>query len=405
MATTSFLYHSLGLAGYKHLRTEFTNGWIYHHVERAAEKRTCGNCGARWANLTFAGTFERTFFALPVGSRPQFVVLHGHRQSCCECGKTRREPIPFTEGKKRYIRAFARFAVQLCTLSTIKHVAGLLGVGWDLVKEIHKSWLRRKEKKRTLSAVRYIAIDEKAIRKGQVYMTIVMDLETGDILYANEGRDAAAVTGFLRKLKRGGSKLKAVAVDMSPAYVKAVKEVFKGKIDIVHDPFHVVGLVNKAIDDTRRDMMRDLEGEERKVVKGSRYLLLKGLESLDERGLVRLMELMDLNEPLYRLYLLKEDLRQFWSLPDAELGGAFLDVWVAEAHATGNAHFQRLARTLTRSRERLLTYFTHRISTGPLEGLNNKIGVLKRQTYGLRDMEYFKLRLYFLHEAAFAVLG
>ena len=133
--------------------------------------------------------------------------------------------------------------------------------------------------------------------------------------------------------------------------------------------------------------------------------MLKGLESLKESSMSRLMALMELNEPLYKAYLLKEDLRMFWSLPDAEAGKAFLDEWTAEARALGNRHFMRLADTLNSHRPGLLAYFKHRISTGPLEGLNNKIKVLKRQAYGYRDMAFFKLRHYFLHETSVLMPG
>jgi transposase len=117
------------------------------------------------------------------------------------------------------------------------------------------------------------------------------------------------------------------------------------------------------------------------------------------------MMLMEVNEPLYAAYLLKEDLRTFWSLPNEELAAAFLDSWIRQARSLGLQHFSKLADTLDRHRQGLLSYFRHRISTGPLEGLNNKIKVLKRQAYGFRDMLYFKLRLYFIHEATPAFAG
>ena len=107
---------------------------------------------------------------------------------------------------------------------------------------------------------------------------------------------------------------------------------------------------------------------------------------------------MELNEPLYQAYLLKEELRWFWSLISAQRAEKFLETWVQEAYATGLKSFQKLADSLLRHKPGLISYFSHRISTGPLEGLNNKIKVLKRQAYGFRDDEYFKLRLYFLHQ-------
>jgi transposase len=404
MATTSYLYHALGLLRYEHLSTEFRGGTVYYHVIRKKDERRCAGCGARWDKLIMQGRFERCFRALPVGRRPQFVLLHGHFQHCAHCGRTLREPIDFAKGKRRRLKAFDRYVVDLCGIAPIKHVALFLAVGWDLIKEIFKEHLANKLKRRKLKNVRYLAVDEFSIRKGHHYMTVVLDLERGQILHVHEGKDANALIPFLEKLKRKKAKLMAVAMDMSPAYLQAVREVFP-KVDIVHDPYHVVTIVNRAIDETRRTIARELCAQDKQVIKGSRFLLLRGLESLHPRSLEKLMMLMDINEPLYAAYLLKEDLRMFWNLPNENLATVFLDSWTQQARGLGLEHFSKLADTLDRHRQGLLSYFRHRISTGPLEGLNNKIKVLKRQAYGFRDNAYFKLRLYFIHESTPAFAG
>jgi transposase len=404
MATTSYLYHTLGLMRYHHLNTKYNHGAVYHHVTKKREERTCANCKAPWHKLTLEGRFERHFKALPVGRKPQWVVLHGHFQHCHNCGRTLRETIDFAQGKRRRLKAFDRYVVDLCRIAPIKQVAQLLAVGWDLVKEIFKEHLVLQLRKRKLDKIRYLAVDEFAVRKGHHYMTIVMDLETGQILHAQEGKDAQALVPFLEKLKRKKVPLSAIAMDMSPAYLQAVRQVFPG-VDIVHDPYHVVSLVNKAIDETRRDIARELSNQDKQVIKGSRFLLLRGLESLNEYSLSKLMDLMEVNEPLYAAYLLKEDLRTFWNQPNEQSGAVFLDTWITQASSFNLPHFSKLAETLERHRSELLSYFRHRISTGPLEGLNNKIKVLKRQAYGFRDKLYFKLRLFFLHEQTPAFAG
>ncbi len=398
MATTSYLYHTLGVRGYVHLRSEFQGGRVCFHVQRAAHKRRCRNCGARWHRLRLRGRFVRTFVALPVGRHRQYVVLHGHRQECNDCGGIYREPIDFAPGRRRYLKAFGRLVLQMCRALTIKAVADLLGVGWDLVKQIHKEHLGKRLKKRKLSKLRWLAVDEFATHRGHVYMTVVLDLESGQIVHLQKGKDTAALLPFLCRLRRRCPSLRAVAVDLWDPYLRALRLAFGGKVEAVHDPYHVVALANRAIDETRREMMRRLPKEGKRVLKGSRFLLLRGLENLSENSLERLMRLMELNEPLYQAYLLKEQLRQFWNLPHREAGEDFLRDWIAQAQALGNRSFTRLAKTLDKYWEGLLSYFGHRISCGPLEGLNNKIKVLKRRAYGFRDMEYFKLCLYFLHE-------
>jgi transposase len=404
MATTSFLYHSLGLRGYRHLATQYEGGTFIHHVEMADDKRRCRGCGAHASELVLDGCFQRTFKALPIGSHRQLVVLHGHEQLCRLCGSKLREPILFAKGSRRYLKCFERFVVDLCRIAPIKHVARFLGVSWTFVKDVFKNDLRRRLKKRTLKGVRYIAIDEFSIRKGHQYMTVILDLDSGRILHAAEGRSADAVIPFMRRLKAAGVQLRAVAMDMWPAYSLGVREVFED-VPIVHDPYHIVAMANAAIDATRRDMYRDLKGQDRKVLKGSRFLLLKGGERLDHSAVTHLEKLEHLNRPLFQAYLLKEDLRRFWRCADRKAAKKFLGAWIARALATRLKHLVRLAKSLRAHRHGLLSYFDHRISTGPLEGVNNKIKVLKRQAYGFRDIEYFKLRLAFLHESTPAFAG
>lgn len=404
MATTSFLYHALGLKGYRHLRTDYVGGKVRHHVKLERHHRACRGCGAPWHALRLSGQFERVFLGLPVGTRRQEVVLHGHAQSCSQCGRTLREPIHFAHGKRRVLKTFEVFLTEMCQIATIKHVARFTGVGWDLVKAVFKAHLTRRLKKRTLRKVRLIAVDEFATHKGHRYMTTVLDLETGQVLWVAEGRDAKALMVFLRRLKQAHAPLEAIAMDMWPAYLLAAQTVFPD-VAIVHDAFHVVSLVNRAIDETRRELYHSLTGADRKVIKGSRFLLLTARENLGAPQRIRLEQLMALNQPLYQAYLLKEDLRQFWRQGTSDAAGLFLSQWIERAESSGLRQFKKLAATLRTHILQLLSWFRHPISTGPLEGLNNKIKVLKRQAYGFRDMSYFKLRLYFIHESVSAFPG
>ena len=128
------------------------------------------------------GTFTRVFRALPVGRRQQFVVFHGHFQQCRCCGRNLKEPIDFAEGKRRRLKAFDQLVIDLCQIAPIKHVALLLAISWDLIKEIFKAHLASRLARRKLHKVRCLAVDEFAIRKGRHYMTVVIDLETGATL-------------------------------------------------------------------------------------------------------------------------------------------------------------------------------------------------------------------------------
>jgi transposase len=397
MATTSFLYHSMGVKGYRYLRCEYVGEKIRHHVRLRRHRRRCRGCGARWQNLVLDGQFERVFVGLPIGRRKQEIVLHGHRQWCRRCGNRYREPIYFASGGRHYVRAVAGYVVYLCEKATIKDVSEIVGLGWDSVKEIFKNHLRRKLQKRSLSNVRRIAVDEFAVRKGYRYLTVVLDLDSGEVLWSAQGRSADSLLPFLDRLKRARAPLQAVALDMWPAYSLAIRTVFP-QVTIVYDPFHIVKLVNKAIDNAQRELAAKLPQTIR-CRRGLRFVLLRARDNLDVKGSALLDELMTINRPLYQAYLLKEQLRQLWRLPSASSATRFFARWIEQANETGLNSFRQLAKTLSAHQYSILAWYKHRITTGPLEGLNNKIKTLKRQAYGFRDMEYFQLRLAFIHSA------
>ena len=176
----------------------------------------------------------------------------------------------------------------------------------------------------------------------------------------------------------------------------------------VFDHFHVVKLFNEKLSALRRELHRELSSAaDRKVLKGTRWLLLKNPENLDPKRneKERLEEALRLNAPLAIAYYLKEDLRQIWSQADLRTARRVLRDWIARARASEIRMLVQFAATLEEYQEGILAYYQHRISTGPLEGTNNKIKTMKRQSYGCRDLAFFKLKILGLHEAKHALVG
>jgi transposase len=216
---------------------------------------------------------------------------------------------------------------------TILDVARHLGVGWDMVKDIQKRDLTRRYAKPKLKLLRRIAIDEIAVAKGHKYMTVVMDLDSGAIVFGGDGKGAKALDPYWKRLWSSGAKVQAVAMDMSAAYREAVTKNLS-KATIVFDHFHVVKLFNEKLSQLRRDLQREAtDALEKKVLKGTRWLLLKAPENLDEAHdeRSRLEEALALNKPLALAYYMKEDLRQLWSQPGKGLAIAFLNDWIKRA--------------------------------------------------------------------------
>lgn len=403
--STSLLYHTCGIRGYEYRSTEFVCGTTFVHIGQAREKLRCPQCGRE--EVSARGSNQRVFRSVPIGSKPVAIVLDVARVYCPKCDATRQVQVGFADEYRRHTRAFARYAVELTGMATIQDVANHLCVGWDLIKELKKSDLARRYRKPKLRRLKHLAVDEICIGRGRRFRTLVLDLDTGAIVFVGQGKGADALKPFWKRLKASRAKIQAVAADLSRAYTKAVRENLP-RAALVYDRFHVVKLFNEKLSVLRRELHREATDQlEKQVLKGTRWLLLKNPENLDdakgERR--RLEEALSLNVPLAKAYYLKEDLRQFWEQSDRRAAERFLTHWIRKADASGIRMLKDFARTLAIHRRGLLAWYRYPISTGPLEGTNNKIRALTRQAYGFRDTEFFILRLYGLHETQFRLVG
>lgn len=194
---------------------------------------------------------------------------------------------------------------------------------------------------------------------------------------------------------------------MSPAYALAVRKHLPDAV-LVNDRFHVIKLCNEMLTELRRELYREATTQlERDVLKGTRWLLVKSLDNLDdgrdEPG--RLLQALQLNRSLAVAYYLKDDLNEFWEQPEKAVAARWLDAWLHDAETSGIRLLQKFAKTLASRRNNLLAWYDYPISTGPLEAVNNKTRLLQRQAFGYRDSEFFQLKLYALHQARYALVG
>ncbi|MEX2530900.1 MAG: ISL3 family transposase [Gemmatimonadota bacterium] len=402
--STSLMYHAFGVHGYLYQRTEYVGGEIQFTVKQAEGSMRCSACGSR--QVVRRGGRQRRFRGLPIGVRRVWIVLRVPRLECKACGVVRQAEVSFAPGQHGYTKRFARYVVELARHMTMRDVAQHLGVSWNLVKELWKQDLRRRFRRPALKDLRRVAIDEISIGKGHRYLTVVLDLVSGAVVFIGKGKGADALDPFWKRLKRSGGRIEAVAIDMSRAYINAVGTHLP-EATVVFDRFHVVKLMNDKLSSLRRSLQRRAEEEAKEALKGSRWLLLKNPGNLkqDRDEAERLKAALELNAPLAAAYYLKEDLRQLWSQPDKQAASAFLDGWIERARATGIRQLITMSNTLSLYRQGLLAYYDVPISTGPLEGTNNKIKTLQRTAYGYRDQEFFELRIFALHDARYELVG
>ncbi len=405
--STSVLYHCFGVVGrgIHHVHTRFEKGGTLFKIDQDPTTFRCSRCGSR--NVKKKGTVRRLWITLPIGLRPSLIEWDVQRLRCLSCGALRQVTVPFVDPDRRYTRGFERYVLELCRHMTVQDVAHHLGISWHTVKEIQKRYLQRQFSRPRLKTLRRIAIDEISIGHGHRYLTVVLDLHSGAVVFVGEGKGADALKPFWKRLKSSRARVEAVAMDISRAYINAVSANLP-HATIVLDHFHVIKLMNDKLTELRRALYREAADLLQKhVLKGTRWLLLKNPENLrqDRNERARLEEALSLNKPLATAYYLKEDLRLLWSLPSKAAAQAHLEDWIARARASGIKILKEFAKTLRTHTRGILAYYDHRISTGPLEGTNNKIKTLQRQAYGFRDKAFFILRIYALHTTKYQLVG
>lgn len=402
--STSLIYHGFGVVGYNYLKMEYREGNIFIHIEKKPEYQYCADCKSR--NTAKKGCVQRKLKTVPIGKKRVYLVVHIHRLYCRDCGAIKLDPLLISFPKKHWTKSLGRYVVELLRFTTIEDVSKHMGMSWDTVKEIHVWALKKKFKKRKIKHLKRLGIDEIAVKKGHNYLTVVVDLETGQVVWVAEGRKASSLDPFFKKLKQVHAPIEAIAIDMWPSYIKAILNYYSYNV-LVFDRYHIISECNKMIDELRRKEAQTVEKTEKNVFKGVRYLLLKGQEKLenDYKAKYRLNRLLEINQSLNIAYILKEELRELWSCTSLKEAEHYLNDWLKKAWASGVNLIVKFANMLASHKVGILNYFNHPITTGLVEGINNKIKVLKRKAYGYRDIEYFKMRIYFLHESRYALIG
>jgi transposase len=295
--------------------------------------------------------------------------------------------------------------IDLSRMMTILDVAELTGLCWDTVKEIIKERLAKDYAHIRLKDLRRLAIDEIYLGRKKKYLSLVIDQESGRIVWVGRGRAGEALHGFWRRLKASGAQIEAVAMDMSQAYAAAVAQHLPNAL-IVFDRFHVMKLMNEKLDDLRRQLVREAESEDARVaIKGTRWLLLYRRDHLPQNKARELQKALELNQPLATAYLLKEELALAWEQESWEAMADFCSAWCQKAIASGIDQLVSMAQSLTDHGLGLLSYTMTRMTNGRMEGINRKIKTMLRMFYGLRDDDFLRLKLYALHESKHRLVG
>ena len=317
-----------------------------------------------------------------------------YRKIWCEaCGGVRVEHLSFCDCCKRVTHRLARYIHDLCKMLTVKEVAEHLDLDPKTVKDIDKTFLEEAFGKTDYEDLRILAIDEISLHKGHNYMTVVVDYFSGRVVWMGNGRKKETLDEFFSGMTKEQKRLiEAVAMDMWEPYINRVKH-HCPQSRIVFDFFHVVQSFNRVIDHVRRTEYHKAKNNDRKVLKGSQYLLLKNDENLTDEQRNRLNEILELNTTLNSVYVLKDQLKLLFYYGERQRVKQALDDWCRMAEQIDHVSVRQFAKQLRFFEYGILNHADYPIGTSMLEGINNKIKVIKRKAYGFHDCHYFALKV------------
>lgn len=366
-------------------------------IELRVDKSRPGICSGCGEVVEQIHDYEnRCIRDLPILEADSYLFVRRRRVACARCGP-RVEALNWVEPYGRITNRLAISVARLCKVLPIKHVAEQYALGWETVKNIDKAWLTQQLGPVDFEGVEQLVMDEFAIQKGHRYATVVADAQTKRVLWVGRGRSRQEIRPFFELLgKERGKRIRAVAIDMNTAYEVEISE-HCPNAQIVYDLFHVVAKYGReVIDRVRVDEANRLREDKpaRKVVKGSRWLLLRNRENIDRpEDQIRLDELLEANKALATVYVLKDDLKRLWGYRQQAAARKFWNQWYQRAIDSGIKALITFADKLKGYLHGILAHCRWRLHTSLIEGINNKIKVIKRMAYGFRDDEYFFLKI------------
>ncbi len=308
----------------------------------------------------------------------------------------RMEHCEFVDKGWRFTRRFCRMISGLCRHMSIQAVSRHLGVRWETVKNIDKAYLEESLPAldpTQLTDLKDLGVDEVARAKGHDYMTVIYDMVEGHLIGVETGRTAEVFSGFLKQIPAETTEnIEAVAMDMGPSYQKSVRDCLPNA-DIVFDRFHVMKNYSKALSNQRRIEFRKANKAGKELLTGTHYLVLKNADKLDESQTQKLQRLLDENANLNTLYILKEQLQALWDSETVELMQERLEAWCRIADQSAMLYLKKFAKSLRSHRVGICNYAKYKLTSARIEAGNISIGMIRKRARGIRDTEYFKLKI------------
>jgi transposase len=333
---------------------------------------------------------------LGCGDTRIFLEIEVRRVGCRSCGKVKREQLDFLADNPLYTKRFAHYVGRRCRQATIKDIADELRLDWDTVKTLEKQYMRAQLERVGRPGPKAIGIDEISIRKGHSYRIVVSDLiRRRPIWFGGEDRSEASMALFYDWLGEKKSRgIRLAVMDMWKPFRNTTRE-RAPQAAILFDKFHILRHLGEALDKVRKTEYARLGGKDRRFIKGQKYALLAHQENLSLEGRKSLKVLLAANKRLNTAYVLKESFGQLWDYEREGWARRFFENWRASLKWQRLAPYEKFAEMVDRHWDGIAAYCKpeNKVSLGFVEGLNNKIRVIQRRAYGLRDQEYLRLKI------------
>jgi len=376
----------LRLPGSSVIDVSFATEGVTVTVKLRRRRRVCSRCGQTGSRLEIHDHRTKRCRHLDLRASRCVIECELRRLRCPDCG-VRLEAVPWARPEATHTRDFEDVVAWLAQQMAKTPIAGLLRIGWDTVGRIVERAVADHLDEKRLEGLVAIGVDEIAYRRGQRYLTSAVDHRAGAIVWCAPGRNAQTLQAFFDLLAERKSSIRAVSIDMSGGYGKAIRQEIPSA-EVCFDPFHVVRLAQRAVDRVRRDEWNAHERSHTpkgKWIKGTRWSLLKAPAKQSVDQLAVLSEVQQANKPLYRAFLLKEELRLLHQLQNPSLAPAHLDACLAWASRSKLDPFVKLARTIRRHRQGILAAIRLGLSNGRLECLNSRIRLISHRSFGFHS--------------------
>lgn len=373
---------------------ELQRGIVFIHAHPKDDKKECNSCGSKKVKVEETLP-KRVIRDRDIFGKRCYIIIHPRRFKCLNCDNRFTEGFDFLDPRKSYTKRFSEWIHTIAQKTDIDFVSKLEGIGYKKAEGIFYRLSKVKVYSKKCLRFDKIGIDEIAMKKGHKdFITIISDITNGKPIAVLSERSKEKLDEFFDGMdKKQKKNIREVSIDMWGPYFDVIKEHLP-KTQVVIDRFHVQTHLNDALTKVRRKIQKDLTDEQKEAIKGSRWLLVKNEHDLTPEEKIKLGEVFQACPLLKKYHYAKEQFRGiFEQVNNRDYARKRINQWIENIHQENLFHYEKFITTLQNWKQYILNYFISKTTNGFVEGLNNKIKLLKRIGFGFTNFEHFRLRI------------